>query len=78
MKKPIVYALIDSQNLIMGVQTDVFHKGKRLKLEKASYIKKTSINSSDAHDKVTRHGDTINVAKTRLKVSRQEKIAYES
>lgn len=35
----------------------------RTKLEKAKHKKKTSINSSDAHGEVTRHGDTSIVAK---------------
>ena len=44
-----------------------FVSANRVKLEKTGYIKKTSINSSDAHDKVTRHGDASNITKKTAK-----------
>lgn len=40
---------------------------------KLVYTKKTSIDLSDAHDKVTRHGDKSNIAKKPARVKKSEK-----
>ena len=49
-----------------------FVSTNRVKLAKTDATKKTSINLSDAHDKVTRHGDTSNVAKKPQKVNNRK------
>lgn len=66
-----------SQLLTKYADSFDFVSVNRKKLEKLP-SKKTSINLQDARNKVTRHGDTLNIAKTGKKVNNSGKKKFKS